>query len=123
MQVVDLYGFFPQFSLPLNRRRWLAADVVGDAVDAAHFVDDAAGDAFEEAVGEFGPVGGHEIAGLNGSEGHDVVVGAAIAHDAHAFDGEEDGEGLAGEFVPGLARVGLDGGLQLFDEDGVGAAE
>ena len=29
-------------SFPLNRRWRLAADVVGHAVDAAHFVDDAA---------------------------------------------------------------------------------
>ena len=33
-------------SFPLNRRRWFAGDVVGDAVDAADFGDDAAGDAF-----------------------------------------------------------------------------
>lgn len=31
-------------SLPLNRSRWLSSDVVGNAVDAADFVDDAVGD-------------------------------------------------------------------------------
>ena len=48
--------------------RWLAAHVVGDAVDAAHFVDDAAFGLFQEAVGKLGPVGGHEVAGLDGAQ-------------------------------------------------------
>ena len=31
-------------SLPLNRRRWFSRNVVDDAVESAHFVDDAIGD-------------------------------------------------------------------------------
>lgn len=30
---------------PLNRRRWLAADVVNDTGNAVDFIDDAVGDA------------------------------------------------------------------------------
>jgi hypothetical protein len=43
-------------SLPLDRARRLGRDVVGHAVDAAHLVDDAVGDAAEEGVveGELG---------------------------------------------------------------------
>ena len=38
-QYVNDYNLFP-----FNRRRRFAGDVVDDAVDAAHFVDDAIGD-------------------------------------------------------------------------------
>lgn len=37
-------------SLPLDRRRRLAANVVHHAGDAVHFVDDAVGDAAEEVI-------------------------------------------------------------------------
>jgi hypothetical protein len=43
----------------------------------------------------------------------DVFVGAVVAHDADAADGEEDDEGL-----PDL--VVFAGGLEFLDEDGVG---
>ena len=49
-------------------------------------------------------------------EGDDVVVGALVAHDADAADGEEDAEGLP-EFVV------ESGGLDFVDEDVVGLAE
>ena len=39
-------------SLPLDRPRWLARDVVGDPVDAADFVDDPRRIADQELVGE-----------------------------------------------------------------------
>ena len=39
-QRVLISGLFP-----LNRRRWLAADVVYDAGDAVNFIDDAVGNA------------------------------------------------------------------------------
>jgi len=42
--------FTPVILLPLDRPRRLAGDVVGHAVDAAHFVDDAVGDVAEEGV-------------------------------------------------------------------------
>eukprot|EP01137_Pigoraptor_chileana_P025394 Opistho-2@94833 len=51
-------------SFPLDGRGRLAAHVVGHAVDAAHLVDDAARGALEQAVGQLGPVRGHEVAGL-----------------------------------------------------------
>ena len=110
-------------SFPLDRRRRLGRHVVGHAVDAAHLVDDAAADLLQQRVGQLGPVGGHEVAGLHGAQRHHVVVGAAVAHHAHALDRQEDGEGLAGQLVPALAAGRVDGGAQLLDEDGVGAAQ
>src|SRR5882724_12127828 len=67
-------------SLPLDGRGRLARHVVGHAVDATDFVDDAARDFLQQAVRQLGPVGGHEIAGLHGTQGHHMVVSAAIAH-------------------------------------------
>src|SRR5687768_3426581 len=52
-------------SLPLDRGGRLAAHVVGDAVDAAYLVDDAARDFLEQAIRQLGPVGRHEVAGLH----------------------------------------------------------
>ena len=68
---------------PLNRRRRLRTHVIRHPVDAAHFINNPAGYLFKQGVGQFGPVGGHEVAGLDGAQGDDVVVGAAIAHDAY----------------------------------------
>src|SRR5438067_1968896 len=51
-------------SFPLDGGRRLGRHVVGDAVDAAHLVDDAARDFLQQPVGQLGPVGGHEVAGL-----------------------------------------------------------
>src|SRR6476659_7028295 len=65
-------------SLPLDRRRRLAGDVVDDAVDPGDLVDDAVGDAAEELVGERAPVGGHEVVGVDGAESDDALVGAVV---------------------------------------------
>src|SRR3954468_2564430 len=73
-------------SLPLDGGWRFAADVVGDAVDAAHFVDDAAGNLLEQGVGQLGPVSGHEVAGLHRTQRDDIVVRAAVAHHANALD-------------------------------------
>src|SRR5437773_9012792 len=81
-------------SLPLDRARRLGRHVVYDSVDAAHFVDQAAGDVIEEVVRHAVPVRGHEISSGDGADGDDVLVRALIAHHADASDGEEDGEGL-----------------------------
>src|SRR5690348_11521372 len=43
--------------LPLDRGRWLGADVVDDAVHTAHLVDDTARDAREHVVRERIPIG------------------------------------------------------------------
>ncbi len=112
-----------QASLPLDGRWRLGTHVVGHAVDAAHLVDDAAGHFFEQRIGQLGPVGGHEVAGLHRAQRDHIVVGAAITHHTHALDRQEHGEGLAGQLVPALAGIWIKGRTQLFDEDGVGPAQ
>ncbi len=46
---------------PLDSRRRFRADVVNNAVDALHFVDDVVRDFCKEVVGQSSPVGCHAI--------------------------------------------------------------
>src|SRR5262249_41412814 len=71
-------------SLPLDRPRRLARDVVRHAVDAAHLVDDAVGDAAEEGVVERVVVGGHAVGRGDGAQRAGLVVGAPVAHHTHS---------------------------------------
>ena len=101
--------------LPLDGGGWLGGDVVGDSGDTVDLVDDSGGDLLEEAVLEWVPVGGHEVGGLDGSEGDDLLVGALVAHDTDGLDGQQAGEGLGDLVVE--ARV-----ADLLDVDGVGVS-
>jgi len=101
---------------PLNRGRRLARNIIHDAVDVADFVDDAAGDFVEDVVGDLGIVGGHEVGGRHAAEGQEIVVGAAVTHDADGADVGEDGKVLIDVTVEA-------GGADLLAEDRVGVAE
>src|SRR3569833_62372 len=102
--------------LPLDSRRWFSRDVVHDAGDTGHLIDDAKRDVGEEFVGEFGPVGCHEVDRFDGAQGDDVIVTATVAHDSDGADGKENGESLTRAVVEIVFA-------ELFDEDGVCAAE
>src|SRR5580692_895657 len=80
--------------LPLDRARWFGADVVYDAGHAADFVDDAGRDALEDLSGETNPVGGHGGLGFDDADGYGEAIGAVVAHNSDATDGQQDGEGL-----------------------------
>jgi len=54
-------GEAPLTSLPLYGRGRLRGDVVADAVDTMHLVDDLVGGLRHEVVGQVCPVGGHRI--------------------------------------------------------------
>jgi hypothetical protein len=56
------------------------------------------------------PIGRHAIACCHRAQGHGVLVGALIAHHAHAAHGQEDGPGLPHLVVEALV-------LQALDED------
>src|SRR5438445_9142440 len=62
--------------LPLDRGGGLRGDVVHDAVDAAHLVDDATREAAEEVAGKTGPVGRHAVGRLYGPDPVARPVGA-----------------------------------------------
>ena len=61
-------------------------------------------------------MGGHEVFGLDGAQGDDVFVGAAIAHDADGLDGKKNGERLGRFLVPA-------GEAQFLDEYRVRATQ
>ena len=107
---------FTFFSFPLYCGGGFGRDVIHDAVNALHLVDDAGGDLIQHIVGDSRPVGGHEIAGGDGPESQGVVVGPAITHDAHAAGVGEDSEILVHILV--LAGLG-----DLVPEDEIGLAE
>src|SRR5229473_3808913 len=72
-------------SLPLDRTGRLRGDVVDDAVDAAHLVDDPGRRAPQELVREGVIVGGHAVGRSDRPQRADVIVGAPVAHDADAL--------------------------------------
>src|SRR4030042_3280930 len=91
MSQPNITGFrlFPLYS------GWrFAGDIVDHAVDAGHFVDDAAGDASQQVVGQACPVGGHSVLTGHGAKGYQVAVGAGVGPDAHASDIGKYGKAL-----------------------------
>jgi hypothetical protein len=87
------------FSLfPLNGRRRLARHVVGDAGDAFDFIDDAAGNGFQQFVRQVSSTRGHEVDGFHGTQGNDPGVTTAIADNANRFNSLEHYKHLA-DFV------------------------
>ena len=107
----------PDRSFPLDRRRRLGADVVDDAVDAAHFVDDPVGDAAEHVVRKGIPVGRHAVGARHGAEREDVLVGAVVAHHADAAHRE------AARRTPARSRRRDSAVANLLEIDRVGAAQ
>ena len=103
-------------SLPLDRRRRLAGDVVDDARDAGDLVDDAPRDVIQELVRQARPVRGHEIDRLDRAQRDHVVVTAAIAHHSDRAHRQENRERLAHAVVEVVSA-------ELLDEDGVGTPQ
>src|SRR5437764_12352813 len=83
-----------QGSLPLDRAGGFGGDVVDDAVDAAHLVDDAGGGAAQNLVREGEIVGGHAFGRGDGPEVAGELVGAGVAHDADRATRHQPLEGL-----------------------------
>src|SRR5438132_11121354 len=80
--------------LPLDCAGGFGGDVVDDAVDAAHLVDEAGRGAPQELVREREVVGCHAVGRGYRAQRADEIVGAAVAHHADAPHRQEDGEGL-----------------------------
>ena len=89
---------------PFNGRGRFGCDVVDDAVDVGHLVDNADTDPVQHVVGDAGPVSSHKVRGSNSTQSQGVVVGAAVAHDANAAGIGQDGEVLVHVLV--LASLG-----------------
>src|SRR5258708_5637671 len=80
--------------LPLDGRGWLAGDVVDDAIDASNFVDDPRAYPGEDVKRDPGPVRRHPIVAGDSPQSHEILVGAVVAHNSHAFQRREHGERL-----------------------------
>jgi len=69
-------------SLPLDRTRRFAGDVVTDAVDAFDFVADAIRNACQQFVREADPVGSHAVLTFDDAKNDRVLVRSLVAHNA-----------------------------------------
>ena len=106
-----LFSHIPLFELDRGRR--LTGAVVEHAVDVLDLIDDAAGDSTQHVPGHIVALGGHEVSGGDGAQGHGVVVGALVAHDADAVH--------IGQSRIILADFLIEAGLgDLLTPDGVG---
>src|SRR5262245_4921431 len=117
-------------SLPLDRARRLRGDVVHDAVDPLHLVDDARRHVADEFHVEGIEVGAHPVGRGHRAQPDDVIVGAIIAHDADGAHGQQHGERLPNVVVePGAADlldidvIGAAQDIELFPRDVAGAAD
>ena len=103
-------------SLPLDGGRRLGRDVVRDAVDAPHLVDDPVRGARQHVVRDVRPVGRHAVGAGDGAEADGLLVRPKVAHHAHRLHGQQHGEGLPNVAV--LARR-----AELVEPERVRAAE
>src|ERR1700730_16061147 len=101
---------------PLDCAGGFGGDVVDDAVDPAHLVDEAGRGAAKEFVRERGVVGGHALGRGDRAQGADEIVGPAVAHHADAPHRQQDGKRLPD-------RVVETGVADLLQEDRVGLAQ
>lgn len=112
---------------PLDRRGRLGRNVIAHAVGTRDLGNDAAGDAGQHVVGQLGPVGGHGIAGLDGTQDDRALIGALVAHNADGLDVGQDRKVLPaavlGVALAGLLKQALVVGVELLAHDSVGVLE
>ena len=102
--------------LPFDGCWRFAGNVVADTVDAANFVDDAAGCFFKHVVWNTSPVSGHEVSGGNCTQSQSVIVGSCVAHYANGTHG--------GQYCEVLADFGIQTSFcDFFTPDACGGPE
>src|SRR5205814_2130917 len=79
-------------SLPLDSARWLARDIVADAIHALDFVDDATGNSREQFVRKTHPVRRHAVLTFDDAERDGVIISPLIAHHANGAHGQQNSE-------------------------------
>ena len=99
-------------SLPLNRRRRLGRQVVADAVDVFHFMENAVGDLCQYWPIQLLDGGRHGVHRIHGAEDHGVFKAAGVVLHADGFEIRHNGEILPDLFV----QSGL---LEFLPQDGV----
>ena len=81
-------------SLPLNRSRRFARNVVDDAVDVGYFVDDASADGLQHFPRDASEVTRHTVDTRYGADSNRVVVRSAVSHYPNAADAWKNREVL-----------------------------
>mmetsp|Transcript_35097 Transcript_35097/g.69154 ORF Transcript_35097/g.69154 Transcript_35097/m.69154 type:complete len:514 (+) Transcript_35097:40-1581(+) len=109
---------FPKYpSLPLDGGGRLGANVVTEAVDPPHLVDNPAPQHVHHLVGQAEKVRRHVVRRLHAPHAGDALVRPPVAHDPHALHvREQDHERLSDRPVDAVA-------VQLLHEDRVGVLE
>src|SRR5579862_3539914 len=102
--------------LPLDRARWLRADIVNDAVYTCYFVDDSRGDSFEDFAGQARPVGRHRILRFHHAHGDGASVRPSVTHYPYTLNWKQNCEGLPDFVVEACA-------VNFVDYDCVGGAK
>lgn len=72
------------FLFPFNSCRGFGGNIVDDAINVFHFVDDSDAHFIQHVVGDARPIGGHKVGGGDGAKGQCVIVGSEVAHNADA---------------------------------------
>lgn len=83
-----------EFLFPLYSGWGLAGDIVDHAVYPGYFIDDAAGDASQEVIGETSPISGHSILAGNGAYSHQITISPIISHNTYTPDIGENSKAL-----------------------------
>ncbi len=81
-------------SFPLNRCWRLARNIIDDAIDVRHLIDDPTGDFLQHFPVDACEVGGHAVDAGDGANGDGVIIRAPIPHDADAADARQHREVL-----------------------------
>ena len=102
----------PRALFPLDRGRWLAGDVVADAIHALDLIDDSGGNTGQNLVWHTHPVGGHPVVAAHDTQGDRVVVGPLITHHPDGAHWQEDSKRLPNFVIPL-------GGSHFLDHDGI----
>ena len=109
---------------PLHRCGRLGGNIIHDAVDARHFIDDARADLGQQVIGQTRPIDGHEVVGRHGADGQHEVVRALVAHHANGTGVGQHGEILVDVAVKARQRdflaenrVALANGFQFVGRD------
>ena len=69
--------------LELNGCRRLTGAIIEHAVHMLDLIDDAAGDSAQNIPRHIIALCSHEVGGGHSTQGHSVIIGALVAHDAH----------------------------------------
>ena len=88
----------------LYRPRRLRGNIIHHSIHMIHFIHDPAGHLMQHFPRDLRGLRRHEVDGVHRSEGHGVIIGSLIPHDADASHIRKCGEVLAYAFIQSGVR-------------------